>query len=56
MGHDTQQPPLVAALAEKQRQLAMTRFAVLRPHLEDDVPLAQAARHAGVTVRTAERW
>jgi len=34
----------------------MKRFAVLRPHLEEDVPLAQAARHAGVAVRTAERW
>src|SRR5215831_12813364 len=56
MGHDTQNPPRVAALAEEQRQLAMQRFAVLRPHLEEDVPLAQAARHAGVAVRTAERW
>ena len=34
----------------------MERLAVLRPHLEEDVPLAQAARHAGVAVRTAERW
>ena len=35
---------------------AMARFAVLRPHLEDDVPLARAAREAGVPVRTAQRW
>jgi putative transposase len=34
----------------------MARFAVLQPHLEDDVPLARAARHAGVAVRTARRW
>jgi len=34
----------------------MERFAVLQPHLETDVPLARAARHAGVPVRTAERW
>jgi putative transposase len=34
----------------------MERFAVLQPHLEADVPLARAARHAGVPVRTAERW
>ena len=27
--------PVVAALAEEQRQLAMERFAVLRPHLEE---------------------
>ncbi len=48
--------PVAAALTESQRHLAMERFAVLRPHLEEDVPLTQAARHAGVTVRTAERW
>ena len=35
---------------------AMARFAVLRPHLEDDVPLARAARDAGVPIRTARRW
>ena len=34
----------------------MKRFTVLQPHLEDNVPLAHAARHAGVPVRTAERW
>ena len=34
----------------------MERFAVLQPHLEDDVPLARAARHAGIPLRTAERW
>jgi len=47
---------IASALTEEQRQLAMERFAVLRPHLEEDVPLAQAARHAGVAVRTVERW
>jgi len=29
---------------------------VLRPHLEDGVPLAKAAATAGVPVRTAVRW
>ena len=47
---------VATALTEEQRQSAMERFAVLRPHLEEDVPLEQAARHAGVAVRTAERW
>jgi len=28
---------------------------VLRPHLEDGVPLAQVAREAGVPERTAQR-
>jgi putative transposase len=48
--------PAAAALTEGQRYLAMERFAVLRPHFEEDVPLAQAARHSGVALRTAERW
>ena len=48
--------PVAAALTEGQRHLAMERFAVLRPHLEEDVPLTEAARHAGVALRTAERW
>jgi Helix-turn-helix domain len=55
MAHDSRTPPVVA-LTEAQRQLAMERFAVLQPHLEADVPLARAARQAGVPVRTAERW
>lgn len=35
---------------------AMARFAVLRPHLEDDVPVSCAAEVAGVPVRTVRRW
>lgn len=31
-----------------QQAEAMARFAVLRPHLEDDVPLARVVRDAGV--------
>jgi putative transposase len=49
-------PASLACLSEQQREEAMARFAVLQPHLERDVPLAQAARHAGVALRTAERW
>jgi len=41
---------------ERRREQAMARFAVLRPHLEGDVPLARAASHAAIPVRTAERW
>ena len=33
-----QTKPVATALTEEQRQLAMERFAILRPHLEDDVP------------------
>jgi leucine-zipper of insertion element IS481 len=49
-----QERPL-AELAEIQRDRAMVRFAVLQPHLERGTPLAQAARAAGVALRTAER-
>jgi putative transposase len=56
MVQDHKTTPVAAALTEEQRKLAMERFDVLRPHLEDDVPLARAARHAGIPVRTAERW
>lgn len=43
-------------LSEAQRRQAMIRFAVLRPHLEGDTPLARTARDAGVPIRTVERW
>jgi putative transposase len=56
MMRDTRTTPGLVALQEEQRQLAMERFAVLHPHLEEGVPLVQAARVAGVAVRTAERW
>lgn len=34
----------------------MRRWAVLRPHVQDGVLLAVAAREAGVPLRTAQRW
>jgi putative transposase len=49
-------PSELAGLTEIQRVQAITRFAVLRPHLEDDVSLARAAEAAGVPMRTAQRW
>ncbi|MGW4095068.1 Mu transposase C-terminal domain-containing protein [Nocardia sp. NPDC004750] len=48
--------PELAGLSETERRAAMDRFEVLRPHLEDDVPLTRAAAHAGVPLRTAQRW
>jgi putative transposase len=55
MARDSKTTPVIA-LTEAQRQMAMERFAVLQPHLDEAVPLACAARQAGVPVRTAERW
>ena len=34
----------------------MERFRLLRPHLEDGVPLARVAREQGIVLRTAQRW
>ena len=45
-----------ATLTGEGQAQAMARFAVLRPHLEDSVPLARAADAAGVPLRTAQRW
>ena len=47
---------LLAAYTEAERHEAMRRFAVLRPHLNDGVPLPEAARDAGVPLRSVQRW
>lgn len=46
----------LAALSADQRAEAMTRFELLKPHLEDGVPLARVASDAGIALRTAKRW
>ena len=53
---ETAQPTSLASLSDRQREQAMTRFAVLQPHLERNIPLARAARDGGVALRTARRW
>jgi len=47
---------VLAALTEEERQEAMVRFAVLRPHLNDSIPLSEAARDAGIPLRSVQRW
>ncbi len=49
-------PRLLAAAGEEERADALARFGVLRPHLEEGVPLTRAAQQAGVPLRTAQRW
>lgn len=44
------------AAGRAQRDGALGRWRVLRPHLEDGVPLPRAAGEAGVALRTAQRW
>lgn len=46
----------LTGLSAQQLTLAQHRWEVLRPHLQDGVPLTQAARDAGVSLRTAQRW
>jgi len=47
---------LLAELSESQRNHAIERFAVLRPHLENGVPLAQLSRQQRIPRRTLHRW
>ena len=49
-------PRPLTELTEAQRDQAMARFALLRRHVEDGVPLARLARQEGVPIRTARRW
>ena len=46
----------LTGLSPQQQAIAHRRWEILRPHLQGGVPLAQAARHADVPVRTAQRW
>jgi putative transposase len=46
----------LADLTEAQRDQAMARWQILRPHVEDGVPLARLAGHCGVADRTLQRW
>lgn len=46
----------LAELPDGKRAEALRRWRVLRPHLEDGVPLPRAAAEAGEAVRTVQRW
>ena len=48
--------PALAAFTEAQRQQAMARFAVLRSHLHEGIPVSEVARTAGVPLRSMQRW
>ena len=49
------QPPL-SGVSEAERTRAFERFELLRPFLEEGVPLARVARDRGLALRTARRW
>jgi len=46
---------LLAGLSEEARKLAMERFRLLQPHIENNEPLTLVARSAGIPYRTAHR-
>jgi putative transposase len=46
----------LASLSESARTIALERFRILQPHLEQKRFLTQVARDAGVPYRTAQRW
>jgi putative transposase len=46
----------LAELPEPMRQRALDRYHKLRPHLEQNLPLARVAEEASVPFRTAQRW
>ena len=48
--------PRLTDLPEEARQQAFDRFMVLRPHLEDGVPLPRIAVAQGIPLRTLARW
>ena len=43
-------------LTEDQRRTALDRFQILRPHLEEDIPLARIAHEQMLSFRTLSRW
>lgn len=47
---------VLASLPEEDRQAALEKFRLLRPHLEDGASLPETARAAGIAYRTAARW
>ncbi len=49
-------PPDLPALSPAQAEVALAGYQVLRPALEQAVPLTRLAREAGVPLRTAQRW
>ncbi len=46
----------LSGLPESVRKLALDRFRLLQPHLEQNQPLRPIAIEAGIPYRTAQRW
>jgi putative transposase len=46
----------LSGLCDIERNRALARFEIIRPFLEDGVPLARLARERRIVLRTARRW
>ena len=46
----------LAGLTDEARTLALDRFRLLQPHLEENRPLRLVAAAAGIPLRTAQHW
>jgi len=46
----------LVGLTEEARKLALDRFRLIQPHLEQNQSLQSVADAAGVPYRTAQRW
>jgi transposase-like protein len=57
-GEETQngRPSPLTSVPERARVQALERFRLLRPHLEEGVPLPQLARQRGLALRAVQRW
>ena len=49
-------PASLSSLTDEGRVRAFARFHIIRPFLEDGVPLTQIAQDQGLVLRTARRW
>src|SRR4051812_29099138 len=55
-GNPEPAPASLSGLSDEARSLALARFRIIRPFLEDGVPLTRVAREQGIVLRTARRW
>jgi hypothetical protein len=46
----------LTGLTDEARSRALARFQIIRPFLEDGVPLTQIVQDQGLVLRTARRW
>jgi putative transposase len=53
---DEHTPPPLSTLSEEEGAVALTRYRLIQPSLEQGVPLAQVAKHHGLVLRTVQRW